>query len=116
MKYLFIINHQPYGNDLPFNGLRLAMTLQKEQDATVDIFLMGDAVTAAIRNQKTLNGSYNIERMLKVLSSRGSKILVCTSCMEYRGITQEMLLDHAVSSSMSELAKLSIDADHTLTF
>jgi len=116
LTYLFIINHQPYGSDLSFNGLRLAMTLQKEIGAHVDIFLMGDAAPAAMKNQETLNGSYNIERMLKVLSANGSNILVCGSCMDYRGMSEENLMAHATRSTMTELALLTEKADKVLTF
>jgi uncharacterized protein involved in oxidation of intracellular sulfur len=30
MKILFIINDAPYGSEKAYNGLRMAMTLQKE--------------------------------------------------------------------------------------
>lgn len=45
MNYLFIINDAPYGNEKSYNALRLAMTLQKEQDASVSMFLLGDGAS-----------------------------------------------------------------------
>jgi uncharacterized protein involved in oxidation of intracellular sulfur len=49
MEFLFILNETPYGSEKTYNALRLAMALQKDQPGTeVLIFLMADAVTAAL--------------------------------------------------------------------
>lgn len=70
-QYLFIINDAPYGNERPYNALRLAMNLVKEPDAHVQVFLMGDGVNCAIGGQKTPNGYYNVERMLQSIARQG---------------------------------------------
>jgi uncharacterized protein involved in oxidation of intracellular sulfur len=69
--YLFIINDSPYGNERPYNALRLAMNLAKLPDACVQVFLMGDAVSCAAAGQKTPNGYYNVERMLQSIARQG---------------------------------------------
>ncbi len=68
---LLIINDGPYGNERPFNALRLALTLAKRPGVTVRVFMTGDGVACARRGQKTPDGSYNIERMVKSLARRG---------------------------------------------
>ncbi len=70
-KYLFIINNAPYGDERPYNALRLAMTLAKREDAEVKVFLTADGVICARKGQKTPEGYYNIERMVKSLAARG---------------------------------------------
>ena len=70
-NYLFIINDSPYGNERPYNALRLALNLAKRADASVRVFLIGDGVNCAIAGQKTPEGYYNVERMLKSLAKRG---------------------------------------------
>lgn len=70
-SYLFIINDSPYGNERPYNALRLALNLVKRPDASVRVFLIGDGVNCAIAGQKTPEGYYNAERMLKPLAKRG---------------------------------------------
>ena len=70
-KYLFIINDAPYGNERPYNALRLAMNLAKRNENEVYIFLMGDGVNCAVAKQKTPEGYYNVERMLKSITRRG---------------------------------------------
>ena len=70
-SYLFIINDGPYGNERPYNALRLAMSLVKREAASVRIFLLGDGVQCATKGQETPQGYYNIERMLTAILQRG---------------------------------------------
>lgn len=70
-NYLFIINDSPYGNERPYNALRLAYNLVKRAGTNVRVYLIGDAVNCAVSGQKTPEGYYNIERMLKSLAKRG---------------------------------------------
>ncbi len=66
MQILLILNDPPYGTERCYNGLRLALALAKSAPATtVTVFLMADAVVAAKVGQKTPDGYYNVERMLK---------------------------------------------------
>jgi uncharacterized protein involved in oxidation of intracellular sulfur len=69
--YLFIINNGPYGDERPYNALRLAMNLVKRPEANVRVFMTGDGVQCAVKDQKTPNGYYNIERMMASLTRRG---------------------------------------------
>jgi uncharacterized protein involved in oxidation of intracellular sulfur len=68
---LFIVNDSPYGNERPYNALRLAMQLAKQPESEVRVFLIGDGVNCAIAGQKTPDGYYNVERMLKSLARNG---------------------------------------------
>jgi len=69
--YLFVVNDSPYGNERPYNALRLAMQLAKRPESQVQVFLIGDGVNCAIAGQKTPDGYYNAERMLKSLARNG---------------------------------------------
>jgi uncharacterized protein involved in oxidation of intracellular sulfur len=70
-KYLFIINNAPYGDERPYNALRLAVNLLKREDTEVKVFLTADGVACARKGQKTPDGYYNIERMIKAIAVRG---------------------------------------------
>ena len=70
-NYLVIINDSPYGNERPYNALRLAMNLAKRPEVLVRVFLIGDGVNCVMAGQKTPDGYYNIERMFKALTRRG---------------------------------------------
>ncbi len=69
--YLFVVNDAPYGNERPYNALRLALALVRRPEALVRVFLIGDGVSCAMAGQKTPEGYYNVERMLKSLGRRG---------------------------------------------
>lgn len=71
-KYLIVINDAPYGDERPYNALRLALNLVKREGAKVRVFLLADAVFCARRGQKTPEGYYNIERMIKSIARRGA--------------------------------------------
>ena len=71
---LFILNDAPYGTERSYNGMRLANALGKGPGDEVRVFLIGDAVSCANRNQKTPNGFYNLERMLEVASRQGISV------------------------------------------
>lgn len=70
-SYLLIINDGPYGNERPYNALRLALNLVKREETHVRVFLIGDGVQCAIKGQDTPQGYYNIERMLGSVSCAG---------------------------------------------
>jgi uncharacterized protein involved in oxidation of intracellular sulfur len=70
-NYLFIVNDAPYGSERPYNALRLALDLVKRPELQVRIFLVGDGVNCALAGQKTPEGYYNVERMLKSIARRG---------------------------------------------
>jgi len=70
-RYLFVINDAPYGNERPYNALRLALNLAKRPGVAVRVFLTGDGVLCARKGQKTPDGYYNVERMVKSLAQRG---------------------------------------------
>ncbi|QIT55265.1 hypothetical protein HC341_08640 [Aquisalimonas sp. 2447] len=118
MHYLIILNDPPYGTERCYNGLRLAHTLIKQDKGNqVDVFLMADAVAGAKHGQKTPDGFYNVERMLRrVLAGDRGRILLCGTCMDARGITDDDVMDGSRRSTMDELGQITTDADKVLVF
>lgn len=117
MAILFILNDPPYGTERCYNALRLAMVLQHDHPtATIRIFLMADAVTAALRDQQTPQGYYNIERMLRSVLAKGGQVGLCGSCCAARGITGRAMVEGAEIADMAMLAQWTIAADRVLTF
>ena len=117
MHVLLILNDPPYGTERCYNGLRLALALNKSDPAiTVTVFLMADAVTAAKSGQKTPDGYYNVERMLKGILAGKGDILLCGTCMEARGLGDAEMLAGARRSNMAELASITASANKVLVF
>lgn len=117
MKILIIINDAPYGSEKAYNALRIANQLNKDFPETeVVMFLMADGVNFAIPNQNTPNGYYNIERMLKLSTKKGTRLLLCGSCLDARGLKTIELVDDAKISTMAELTKEIVESNKVLTF
>lgn len=117
MKALFILNDPPYGTERCYNALRIAHGLLKNDPTTeIMVFLMGDAVIAAKGNQKTPDGYYNMERMLKrVLAAKG-QVLLCGTCMDARGFAEVEMMAGARRGTMDELTAATVAADKVLVF
>jgi uncharacterized protein involved in oxidation of intracellular sulfur len=117
MKILVVINDPPYGTERVYNALRLAHALGKHDSINeITVFLMADAVLAAKAKQKTPEGFYNVERMLKRVVVDKGRILLCGTCMDARGIDQTELMDGSQRSTMDELAATTAAADKVLIF
>jgi uncharacterized protein involved in oxidation of intracellular sulfur len=118
MKALFILNDPPYGTERSYNAIRLARELLKTPEAgnEVRVFLLGDAASAAKGNQKVPQGYYNIGQMLEMAGRRQAAIGVCGTCMDARGIADTDLIEGALRSTMSELARWSEWADQVIVF
>ena len=116
MRTLLIMNDPPYGTERVYNGLRLAHALAKnDADAAVTVFLMADAVLSAKAGQKTPDGYYNMERMLKRVLAKGA-VLLCGTCMDARGMSDDDVMDGARRSTMDELGEATLAADKVLVF
>lgn len=116
MRFLIILNDPPYGTERSYNGLRLAGSLvTKNEQAEVDVFLMGDAVSCAKTGQTTPTGYYNLERMLKPVLRHG-RVLLCGSCMDARGLKEPEMAEGAKRSTLDELTQLTVAADKVIVF
>jgi uncharacterized protein involved in oxidation of intracellular sulfur len=117
MKTLLVLNDPPYGTERTYNGLRLALAMLKhDPELEVTVFLMADAVTAARKGQKTPEGYYNIERMLKRFTAGKNRLLICGTCMDARGVSESDLIDGARRSTMDELTDATLASDKVLVF
>ncbi len=115
MNVLIIVNDQPYGSERPYNALRLAGSIVKREGTELRVFLMGDAIACAVAGQKLPEGHYHLDRMLKPLVRHG-EVVYCGSCLDARGLSQELLVDGVRRSSLEELTDSLLWADSTLAF
>ena len=116
MKILFIVNDPPYGTERCFNAFRLALALLKDEEKPeISVFLMADSVVCAKAGQKTPDGYYNLEQMLKGVA-RNAEVVLCGTCMDARGIEDGELIAGATRGTMPQLARLTLVADNVLVF
>lgn len=117
MKILIIINDASYGTEKAYNALRLANQILKEYpENQVNIFLLADAIGCGIDEQKTPDGYYNISRMVRFFILKGGKIKSCGTCMDARGISEQLYQNGAERSNLAELTKWTVQADKIITF
>ena len=102
-------NDPPYGTERSYKACAWQTHSRKQG-------MVGDAATSAGSGQTTPNGYLNIERMLKILTSKGGKIGVCGSCMDVRGLSANSLVPGSHRSSIEELTCWTWDADKVLVF
>lgn len=115
MKVLVVLADPPYGTERCYNGLRLAHALAKRTDHVV-AFLVADAVEGARRGQKTPDGYFNIERMLKRMLAGNGQVLLCGTCMDVRCLLDADLVEGTRRSTMDELATLTAESDKVIVF
>jgi uncharacterized protein involved in oxidation of intracellular sulfur len=115
-KILLIVNGPAYGADETFNALRLALALSRRDDVEVKVFLMGDAVTCAVAGQRTPDGYHTLDKMLRSLVGHGGQVACCGTCLDARGLTEDLLVEGAPRSTMDALAAWTVEADDVLTF
>jgi len=76
---------------------------------------MADAVVCAKAGQKVPQGHYSLELMVKSIARKGD-VLLCGTCMDARGLTDNELVEGAQRSTMDELAARTIAAERVLVF
>ncbi len=117
MSILIIFNCPPYiGNDVTWNGLRLAAVLAKHSHE-VRLFLMNDAVDLA-RDACQPPATYdqNLGQMLKDLIAQGVAVKVCGTCMARCGVFRnEPYFEGAAKATVQELAAWVADSEKVLT-
>jgi uncharacterized protein involved in oxidation of intracellular sulfur len=99
-----------------FTALRLAKTLQIEFDNEIRIFLIADAVTAALPNQIIPEGYYNIGKMLKFILAKGAEIKLCGTCVKARGLKELTLIKGIEVSTIKQLSQWVMESDKIVSF
>ncbi len=114
MRFLFVLHDSPYGIERVYNGIRWARSMLGNGEHEVKMFLFGDAVVSVMSDQRTPQGYYNVAKMMRVLVDRGAEVGSCGTCMDARGITEDMMAKGVHRSSMAELATWTTWADRTI--
>jgi uncharacterized protein involved in oxidation of intracellular sulfur len=112
---VLIVSDSPYGNEKPWNALRLAKALVAVKH-NIKLFLLGDAVVMAKKGQKPPAGYYNLGQMLTDLVASGVEVRVCGTCVDSRGLGSEELIEGVIVGKMLDLARWVEGASKVLNF
>ena len=115
-KILIIIHAPPYGSERCFSALRLALALaaHEQPKAEVKVFLMSDAVVAALPNQKDASGK-TMQGMDDELVAAGVQVKLCQTCAWARGIGELPLIAGCSLGTLAGLAQDVLQADKVIT-
>ncbi len=112
-----IINDAPYGVERGWNALRLAeASVSAAVKSKVNVFLLGDAVSLSKKGQKTPEGYYNLEKMLRDLIKVDVEVRACGTCLAARGLSRKDLIEGVQVGTMTGLAKWVKDSRVVLSF
>jgi len=112
-----IVNGAPYGDERVWNALRLATaSISSSIGMNVNIFLLGDSVTAAKKGQKTPEGYYNLEKTLRDILKSGAKIAACGTCLNARALSKEDIIEGVEVGTMIKLAGWIKESNKVLSF
>ncbi|MGY3857369.1 MULTISPECIES: DsrE/DsrF/TusD sulfur relay family protein [Aeromonas] len=114
-QVVIIANGAPYGSESLFNALRLGIALNEQGGVVLKLFLMSDAVSAALAGQAPAEG-YNLRQMLEILLAQGTLIRLCKTCTDARGISPLPLIEGIEIGTLPLLAQWTLAADKVLTF
>ncbi len=114
-KVAIVLQDAPYGNEKSWNALRLAEAMLTG-GMHVRIFLYGDSVLVAKKDQAPPKGFYNIGEMLAKLVHKGAEVVSCYTCTKARGLGQEDFIDGARVGKTLDLARWVKDSDNVLVF
>ena len=112
-----IIDSAPYGNEQVWNALRLATaSISASIGMSVNVFLLGDAVSAAKKGQRPPEGYYNLEKMLRDILGNGAKVAACGTCLNARAVSKDDLIEGIEIGTMLKLAGWIKDSSKVLSF
>ncbi len=100
---------------LPFVAANTALTM----DVKAVVILQGDGVTIARKGaaeQVSVPGFPPLGELLKNVTEMGGEILLCTPCVETRGIPKEELVDGAVLIKAGRVMAEVLEAKNVLTY
>jgi uncharacterized protein involved in oxidation of intracellular sulfur len=117
VKLLMLLNASPFSDERTYNALRLASHLVGREGRSVQVYLMGDAVSGARAGQRPRSDGYSPEVVLtRIAEDGGQKISACGSCLDTRGIAQAELADWSRRATLNDLADATEWADKVMVF
>lgn len=115
MIITIIVNDTPYGIERTYNALRLTLELLKDEEVELNLFLMGDGVSCALKEQETPQGYYNIGRMIKRAAEKGV-VRACITCIKSRGIKEQYFIEGVKAGDLALIADWVKISDKVINF
>ncbi len=108
---LFATPYSSENTDTAIKIARAALT----QGHKVTIFAYGDSVHSFTKGQRA-KGIPNAEVEFQHLIGKGLKVELCGTCLAFRGIEKDLLMEGVEPSSMNNLCRLIDESDKFISF
>jgi tRNA 2-thiouridine synthesizing protein D len=101
----------PYSYEDLDSAIKIAEAgLNKGHEVT--IFLFADSILSVNSKVKPIRVDRDIPRKLEsLIKEKGLKVEICGICMDYRGVTKDMIIEGSNPSGLPELASLIFNSD-----
>ncbi|MGQ9856835.1 MAG: DsrE/DsrF/TusD sulfur relay family protein [Fervidobacterium sp.] len=114
MKIAIQVMVPPYTNEDLDTAIHIAeAALARGHEVT--IFLFADSILSINSKVKPIRTDRNIPQKMKELASKGVHIEICGICMDYRGVTEDMIVEGSRPSGLPELASLFANCDRFIS-
>lgn len=107
-----VLTGTPYGNERAAIAIELAEAAL-DKGHNVNLFAAADGTYATLSGQAG-SGIPNIGERLERLIEGGMRAELCGSCLRFRGLTPDRLIDGAEPSTLRGMGKLVREADVVL--
>jgi len=107
-----VLAGSPYGGERAAQALRLAAAAL-DRGHEVNLFASADGTYAAVSGQAA-KGLPNIGRELEELVGRGLRVELCGSCIRFRGLSADRLVEGTQPSTLKGLGAMLREADAVL--
>lgn len=77
---------------------------------------MNDAIDLVRQGAMPEDAEFDLPAMLRVLLARGSRIKVCTTCVNRCGMRSGDVMPEVVMATMADLALWVVESDRVVTF
>lgn len=108
-----VLSGTPYGSDRAAAALGIAEAAL-DVGHTVNLFASSDGTYSALSGQSAA-GLADIEDRLGSLIDRGLNVELCGSCLHFRGISKDRIVEGASPSTLRGLGNLVRDANVVLS-
>ncbi|PNS42299.1 MULTISPECIES: DsrE/DsrF/TusD sulfur relay family protein [unclassified Mesotoga] len=111
MKITIQVFAPPYSYEDLDTAIKIAEAgLDKGHEVTV--FLFADSILSVNSKVKPIRIDRDIPRKLEsLIQEKGLKVEICGICMDYRGVTKDMIIPGSRPSGLPELASLIYNSD-----
>lgn len=114
MKIAIQVMVQPYTYQDLDTALHIAQAaLNRGHEVT--LFLFADSVISINKLIKPIKTDRNIPDRIKQLIEKGMNVEICGICMDYRGITTDMIVEGSKPSGLPELAHIFATYDRVIS-